>query len=85
MPGQWAGSPVAVYARVQCREPKTGQQKVQLPSEDETQFARLGIIFIKEWVYPDFISPTASLWRCLEIFRCLQWISPSAMSKWLSA
>ena len=29
MPGRQAGSPIAVYAGVQCREPKTGQKKVQ--------------------------------------------------------
>ena len=34
MPGRMAGSPIAVYAQVQCREPKTGQQKVQLQCED---------------------------------------------------
>ena len=27
MPGRWAVSSIAVYARVQCREPKTGQEK----------------------------------------------------------
>ena len=29
MLGRRAGSTVSVYAQVQCREPKTGQQKVQ--------------------------------------------------------
>ena len=28
MPGRRAGSPIAEYARVQCREPKTGQEKI---------------------------------------------------------
>ena len=35
MPGQWAGPPIAVYAQVHCREPKTGQQKVELYCEDD--------------------------------------------------
>ena len=35
MPGRQAGSPIAVYARVQCREPKTGQKKVQFCCEDD--------------------------------------------------
>ena len=35
MLGRRAGSTVSVYAQVQCREPKTGQQKVQLYCEDE--------------------------------------------------
>ena len=35
MPGRQAGSPIAVYARVQCREPKTGQKKVQFYCEDD--------------------------------------------------
>ena len=37
MPGQRAGSPIAVYA-VQCQEPKTGQEKVQLYCEDDILF-----------------------------------------------
>ena len=41
MPGRRA----AVYARVQCREPKTGQQKVQL-SWKTKHVAHLGILFI---------------------------------------
>ena len=36
MPDQQAGSPVTVYAWVQCLEPKTGEQRVQLSREDET-------------------------------------------------
>ena len=39
MPGRQAGG------LVQCREPKTGQQKVQLSSKTE-QFAHLGVLFI---------------------------------------
>ena len=35
MLGRRAGSTVSVYAQVHCREPKTGQQKVQLHCEDE--------------------------------------------------
>ena len=35
MLGWRAGSTVSVYAQVQCREPKTGQQKVQFYFEDE--------------------------------------------------
>ena len=35
MLGRQAGATVSVYARVQCREPKTGQQKVQFYCEDE--------------------------------------------------
>ena len=35
MPGRRARSPIAVYARVQCREPKTGQEKVQFCCEDD--------------------------------------------------
>ena len=31
---QRAGSPIAVYAQVQCREPKTGQEKVQFYRKD---------------------------------------------------
>ena len=38
MPGRRAGSPFAVYARVQCREPKTGQEKVQFYCEDDLLF-----------------------------------------------
>ena len=38
MQGRRAGSPIAVYARVQCREPKTGQQKVQFYCEDDILF-----------------------------------------------
>ena len=38
MPGRRAGSPIVVYARVQCREPETGQQKVQFYSEDNSLF-----------------------------------------------
>ena len=36
MPGRRAGSPIAVYARVQCQEPKTGQEKVQFYCEDDS-------------------------------------------------
>ena len=35
MPGCRAGSPFAVYAWVQCREPKTGQKKVQFYCKDD--------------------------------------------------
>ena len=35
MPGRRAGSPIAVHAQVQCREPKTGEQNVQLYCEDD--------------------------------------------------
>ena len=35
---QRAGSPIAVYAQVQCQEPKTGQQKVQFYCEDDLLF-----------------------------------------------
>ena len=35
MLGRQAGSPIAVYAQVQCREPKTGQQKVHFYCEDD--------------------------------------------------
>ena len=35
MPGQRAGSPVSVYVRVHCREPKTGQQMVQFYCKDD--------------------------------------------------
>ena len=35
MLGRRAGSTVSIYAQVQCREPKTGQQKVQFYFEDE--------------------------------------------------
>ena len=35
MPGWRAGSPVSVYVRVHCREPKTGQQMVQFYCEDD--------------------------------------------------
>ena len=38
MPGRWAGSPVTVYAQEQCREPKTGQEKVQFYCEDDSLF-----------------------------------------------
>ena len=44
MPGRQAGSPIAMYMQVQWREPKTGQQKVQLYCEDE----RLTLLI---WVY----------------------------------
>ena len=47
MPDRRVGSPVTVYAqvRVQCREPKTGQQKVQFSNKTK-HFACLGILFI---------------------------------------
>ena len=35
MPGRRAGSPVSVYARVHCWEPKTGQNKVQFYCKDD--------------------------------------------------
>ena len=35
MPGRRAGSPIAVYVQVQCREPKTGQEKVQFYCKDD--------------------------------------------------
>ena len=38
MPGRRAGSPIAVYSQVQCREPKTGQEKVQFYCEDDSLF-----------------------------------------------
>ena len=38
MLGRQAGSPIAVYARVQCGEPKTGQEKVHFSSEDDLLF-----------------------------------------------
>ena len=38
MPGRRAGSPIAVYARAQCREPNRGQQKVHLYCEDDSLF-----------------------------------------------
>ena len=38
MPSRRAGSPIAVYARVQCREPKTGQEKVQFYCKDDSLF-----------------------------------------------
>ena len=40
--GRRAGSTVTVCARVQCREPKTGQHKVQF-SRKTKYFAHLGI------------------------------------------
>ena len=43
MLGQRAGSTVSVYAQVQCPEPKTGQQKVQLYCEDIDD---LGIVYL---------------------------------------
>ena len=38
MPVRRAGSPIAVYAGVQCREPKTGQEKVQFYCKDDSHF-----------------------------------------------
>ena len=38
MPGRQAGSTIAVYARVQCQEPKKGQEKVYFSSEDDLLF-----------------------------------------------
>ena len=43
MLGRQAGSTVSVYAQVQCREPKTGQQKVQF-SRKTKSFVNLGMI-----------------------------------------
>ena len=45
MPGRRAGSGVGKYIlySVQCREPKTGQQKVQLSSKTK-HFSHLGMI-----------------------------------------
>ena len=45
MPGRRAGTSVAVYARVQCREPKTGKRKVQFSSKTK-HFAHQGILFM---------------------------------------
>ena len=42
MPGRRAGSG---DGQVQCREPKTGQQKVQLSSKTK-HFAHLGMIYL---------------------------------------
>ena len=57
MPGRPAGSPIAVYARVQCREPKTGQEKVQLLYIAKTiHFSYLPIIYL--WYIP---TPTVYL------------------------
>ena len=42
MPGRQAGSAVSVHAQVQCREPKTGQQKVQF-SKKMKYFSNLAI------------------------------------------
>ena len=49
MPGGRAGSPIAVYAQVQCREPKTGQPKVQLYCEDDSHCQSGYIIYL--WIY----------------------------------
>ena len=38
MSGWQAGSPIAVYVRVQCREPKTGQEKILFYCEDDSLF-----------------------------------------------
>ena len=38
MPGRQAGSPFAVNTQVQCREPKTGPEKVQFYCEDDWLF-----------------------------------------------
>ena len=38
MPGRRARSPIAFYARVQCREPKTGLERVQFYCEDDILF-----------------------------------------------
>ena len=38
MPCWRAGSPIAVYAREQCREPKTGQKKVQFYCKDDATY-----------------------------------------------
>ena len=46
MPGGRAGSPIAVYAQVQCREPKTGQPKVQLYCEDDSHCQSGYIIYL---------------------------------------
>ena len=48
MLGQRAGSTVLVYAQVQGREPKAGQQKVQYYCEDEilVYIADLGIVYL---------------------------------------
>ena len=46
MPGRPAGSPIAVYAQVQCREPKTGKQKVQLYWEDNKHCQSGYIIYL---------------------------------------
>ena len=43
MLGRQAGSTVSVYAQVQCREPKTGQQKVQF-SRKTKSFVNMGMI-----------------------------------------
>ena len=47
------GSTFAVYAQVQCREPKTGQEKVHFSSEDDLLFISSYYIFIYD---PDSVS-----------------------------
>ena len=47
MPGRWAGSPIAVYTRVQCREPKTEQEKVQFYCEDDSLFLSFYYLSLK--------------------------------------
>ena len=63
MVGWRSGSTVAVYARVHCREPKTGQQKVQISSKTK-HFANLGLLFIYDQAGPALLDPGVGPLSC---------------------
>ena len=55
MSGWQAGSTVSVYARVQSREPETGQQKVQVSKKTKyLLFQSVYIIYLWLYVIADF-------------------------------
>ena len=87
MPGRRAGSPIAEYARVQCWEPKTGQQKVRFYCEDDSLCRSCFIIYLCSTVlsnihqpfslilHPLFLYRNAGLWSHLET-QNLQLVCP---------
>ena len=72
MPGRQAGSPVTVYARVQRREPKTGQEKVQF-SRKTKHFAHLGILFIYVYMTHSNTAVTGKRRREVENAKIYNW------------
>ena len=66
---RWAGSPIAEYARVQCREPKTRTAKVSTLKEDETLCLSGCIIYLWVDLLP-YCRYCASIWSSLVWTGC---------------